>query len=66
MTEHQINILKRELVPMIAEDIAPFITRVIEKRLQLFVDEFIKHSANMCLVCGADHGNLPCPKTRVG
>jgi hypothetical protein len=44
MTEHQIKILKTELVPMIVKDIMPLIEKVVEKRLQLFVDEFIKQS----------------------
>jgi len=44
MTEHQIKILKTELVPMIVKDIMPLIEKVVEKRLQLFVDEFIKQT----------------------
>ena len=44
MTEHQIKILKTELVPMIVKDIMPLLEKVVEKRLQLFVDEFIKQA----------------------
>ena len=44
MTEHQIKILKTELVPMIVKDIMPLLEKVVEKRLQLFVDEFIKQT----------------------
>lgn len=42
MKAHQIKILKRELVPMLVNDITPFLSKVIEKRLNLFIDEFIK------------------------
>ena len=45
MKPHQIDIIKKQLIPMIVKDITPLLEMVIKKRLELFADEIIKNQA---------------------